>query len=80
VAFASIYHPQSNGAVKRANSLIFDAIKNKLQGEKRKMGRGLPTVVWSHNTIVHRATNFTPFRLMYGAKAVSPEEIKHRSL
>jgi hypothetical protein len=39
VAFASIYHPQSNGAVKRANSLIFDAIKNKLQGEKKENGQ-----------------------------------------
>jgi hypothetical protein len=36
--------------------------------------------VWSHNTIVYRATNFAPFQLLYGAKAVLPEKIKHRSL
>jgi hypothetical protein len=37
----------------------------------------MPTFVWSHNTTVCRATNFTPFLLMYGAEAVLPEEIKH---
>jgi hypothetical protein len=36
-------------------------------------------VVWSHNTTVYRATNFTPFQLMYGAEAVLLEEVKHRS-
>jgi hypothetical protein len=44
------------------------------------MGRGHPTVVWIHNTTVCRATNFTPFRLMYGVEAVLLKEIKHRSL
>jgi hypothetical protein len=40
----------------------------------------MPQVVWSHNTTVCRATNFMPFRLMYGVEAVLPEEVKHRSL
>jgi hypothetical protein len=40
----------------------------------------MSTVVWSHNTTVCRVTGFTPFQLMYGAEAMLPEEIKHRSL
>jgi hypothetical protein len=65
ITFASLYHPQSNGAVKRANSLSFDAINNILEGEKKaKWTEVMPTVVWSHNTTVCRATNFTPFQLM----------------
>jgi hypothetical protein len=36
--------------------------------------------VWSHNTAVCRATNLTPFRLLFRAEAVLPEEIKHQSL
>jgi hypothetical protein len=77
VAFASVYHPQSNGAVERANSLIFDAIKKILDKKKGKWAEVMPTVIWSHNTIVCRAINFTPFYLMYGAEAILLEEIKH---
>jgi hypothetical protein len=40
----------------------------------------MPTIVWNHITIVYRATNFTPFQLMYGVEAVLAEEIKHQSL
>jgi flagellin-specific chaperone FliS len=35
VAFASVYHPQSNRAIKKANSLIFEAMKKILEGEKK---------------------------------------------
>jgi hypothetical protein len=37
-------------------------------------------VVWRHNTIVCRATNFTLFWLMYEAESMLPEEVKHQSL
>jgi hypothetical protein len=40
----------------------------------------MPIAVWSHNTTGCRATNFTPFQLIYGAEAMLPEEIKHQSL
>jgi hypothetical protein len=62
VAFASVYHPQSNGAVERAISLIFKGIKKILEGEKKgKWEEIMPIAIWSHNTIVWRVTNFTPF-------------------
>jgi hypothetical protein len=81
VAFASVYHPQSNWIVERANSLIFEAMKKILEGEKKgKWAEVMPTPVWSHNTTVSRATNFTPFRLMYDAEAMLPAEIKHQRL
>jgi hypothetical protein len=73
--------PQTNGAVERANGLIFMAIKNILEGKKKgKWVEVMPQAVWSHNTTVCKATNFMLFRLMYGGEAVLPEEVKHRSL
>jgi hypothetical protein len=75
------YHPLSNGAVERANALIFEAIKKILEGKKKgKWAEVMPKEVWSHNTKVCRATNITPFWLMYGAEAVLPKEVKHRNL
>ena len=40
----------------------------------------LPKVVWSHNTSETRTTKFTPLRLLYGVEAISPEELKNKSL
>jgi hypothetical protein len=81
VMFASVYHPQSNGAVERANGLIFSAIKKCLYNQaKGKWVAELPKVIFSHNTTESRATKFTPFRLLYGAEAMIPEEIMGESL
>jgi hypothetical protein len=75
--FASVYHPQSNRVVERANALIFFAIKKILEDQpKGKWVEELSRAVWSHNTSVSRATNFTPFKLLYGGEPVTPEEIE----
>ena len=79
--FASVYHPQSNGAVERANGIIFGSIKKCLFDQKKgKWADELPKVIWSHNTLESRTTKFTPFRLLYGVEAMTPEELKNRSL
>jgi hypothetical protein len=36
--FTSVYHPQTNRGVERANGLIFEAIKKYSEGEKKKNG------------------------------------------
>jgi hypothetical protein len=80
VAFASVYHPQSNGAVESANALIFEEIKKNLKAEKKgKWDEVMPKAIWSHNITVSRATNFTPFRLLFSTEAILPDEIKHRT-
>jgi hypothetical protein len=67
--------------VERANKIVFSVISKTLFNlHKGKWVEELPKVVWSHNTIVSRATSFTPFRLLYGEKAMLPEEIKYQSL
>jgi hypothetical protein len=78
--FASIYHPQSNGVVERANGKILSAIKKRLLDDKKgKWADQLPEVIWALNTTKTRATGFTPFRLMYGSEAMTSQELKHGS-
>jgi hypothetical protein len=75
-----VYHPQSNGAVERANGQIFSAIKKCLFEQKKgKWADELSRVIWLHNTTESRTTKFTPFRLLYGAEAMCPEELANES-
>jgi hypothetical protein len=37
-------------------------------------------VVWSHNTTISRSTSFTPFKLLFGDEAITPEEAKTWSI
>jgi transposase InsO family protein len=81
IAFASVYHTESNGAMESANRIVFFAISKTLFNlRKGKWIEELPKVVWSHNTTVSRTTGFTPFKLLYGKEAMQLEEIKHQNL
>jgi hypothetical protein len=37
-------------------------------------------VVWNHNTVVSRTTGFTPFKLLFGDEAITPEEARTGSI
>jgi hypothetical protein len=45
-----------------------------------KWSEELIKVVWSHNTTVSRSTGFTPFKLLFGDEAITPEEAKMGSI
>jgi hypothetical protein len=36
--------------------------------------------VWNHNTTISRSTGFTPFKLLFGDEAITPEEAKIGSI
>ena len=73
-----MYHPQSNGAVERANGIVFGSIKKCLFDRKKgKWANELLKVILSHNTTESRTTKFTPFRLLYRAEAMTPEELQN---
>jgi hypothetical protein len=81
IHFASVRHPESNGLVKRANGIIMTGIMRLIFNLSRgKWLEELIKVVWSHNTTVSRSTGFTPFKLLFGDKAITPEEAKMGSI
>jgi hypothetical protein len=77
IHIASIRHPKFNGLVERANGIILLGITKSLVGlPKGKWTEELTKVVQNHNTSILRSTNFTPFKLLFGDEAVTPEEAK----
>jgi hypothetical protein len=52
-------------------------IKKRLVDDKKgKWTNHLPDVLWVPNTTKTRAIRFTPFKLMYGAEALTLQELK----
>jgi transposase InsO family protein len=77
IHFASVRHPESNGLVERANGIIITGIMKLIFNQpRRKWPDELIKVVWSHNTTISRSTGFTPFKLLFGDEAITPEEAK----
>jgi hypothetical protein len=75
IHFASVRHPKSNGLVERSNDIIMTGIMKLIFNQPRgKWPDELIKVVWSHNTTISRSTGFTPFKLLFGDEAITPEE------
>jgi hypothetical protein len=81
IHFALVRHPESNGLVERANGIIMVGMMKLIFNQPRgKWPDKLIKVVWSHNTVVSRSVGFTPFKLMFGDKAITPEEVRTESI
>jgi hypothetical protein len=81
IHFASVRHPKSNGLVERANGIIITGIMKSIFNQpKGKWPDELIKVVWNHNTVVSRSTGFSPFKLLFGDEAITPEEAREGSI
>ena len=81
IHFVLVRHPESNGLVERANGIIMTGIMKSIFNQPRgKWPDELIKVVCSHNTTMSRSTGFTPFKLLFGDEAITPEEAKTGSI
>jgi hypothetical protein len=81
IHFASIRHLESNRLVERANGIIMTGVMKQIVNQPRgKWPDELIKVVWSHNTTMSRSIGFTPFKLLFGDKAITLEEAKAGSI
>src|SRR4051812_4505039 len=78
---ASVAHPQSNGQVERANGLILQGIKPRLEAPLHRAdgawAEELPFVLWSLRTTPNRSTGYTPYFMVYESEAILPSDILH---
>ena len=75
ICFASVGHPETNGAVERANGNLLDGLKKCLVGlPKGAQPEELQKALWALRTSPTRATGFSPFKLLFGDEAMTPAE------
>ena len=81
VCFTSVGHPESNGAVKKANGNLLVGLTKRLVGlPKGLWPEELQRALWALRTTPTRATGFSPFKLLFGDETMTPDELTTRSL
>lgn len=72
---SSNYYPQGNGEAKSSNKNLVKIIK-KIVGEfKRSWDSKIRYALWVDRTTMKASTSFSPFQLVYGAKAKLPIQL-----
>ena len=66
------YHPQCNGLTERLNHTLADMLSMYVNKDHNNWDTILPFVTYAYNTSVQATTGFTPFRLVFARKAVTP--------
>lgn len=84
ICYTSTAHPWSNGQAERTNTEFLRGLnerifKEKLEDCDRGWVEELQSVLWSIRTFATKPMGENPFFLVYGAKAVLPHEVRHRS-
>ncbi len=68
---SSLYHPQTNGLVKRFNQTLYEKLA-KLLEETDQWDEFVDSVLMAYCTTKHSTTGVTSFLLTYGREAVLP--------
>jgi hypothetical protein len=83
VKYVSVAHPRANSQVERANSLILDGLKKRLNDENSKKGGKwideISSVIWGFRTQPSKATGQSPFFLVYRSEAILPAYVMWKS-
>ena len=69
---SSAYHPQANEAIESFNKTLTKGLTKICNIDKDDQDEKIPTVPWAYRTTYKRATNQTPFKLVYGQEAIVP--------
>ena len=74
------YYPQANRQVEAINKVLKRMLQRMIEVHKRSWHLILYSALWAYQTSVRNATDFTPFQLVYGLKAILPVQCEISSL
>ena len=69
------YHPQSNGSLEKSHTTLIEYVRHYIE-KFEDWDKIIPFAIFSYNTSIHEATNFTPFELIFSKPAsVNPSRM-----
>ena len=72
----SPYHPMTNGACERMNSIVSQMLRTLPEKEKKKWPEKLNYLMFIYNSTQHSTTKMSPYFLMFGREPVLPIDFK----
>lgn len=72
---ASVAYPQAYGQIEVSNRTILNGLEKRVEENSQCWVDELPNVLWSYRTTLRTTTGYSPFRLAFGAEAVSLVEV-----
>ena len=75
INYSPVYHPQVNGMVEATNKMIVENMWRNLEDKKGAWLEELPKVLWAQRTTKKRATDESPFALVFKTESVLPTEV-----
>jgi hypothetical protein len=79
VYYSSAAHPRCNGQVERANTMVFQSLKDCIFDDASNYATRwlaeLPHMIWDLRTQVSFSMGFSPFFLVYGSKVIVPTNV-----
>ena len=73
--FSTSSHPQTNGQTEVVNRTLFTLLRAIIKKNLKSWKECLPHVEFAYNRIVHSATQFSPFEIVYGFNPLTPLDL-----
>lgn len=77
---STLYHPQANGQVEVTNRALERILTKVVSSSKTDWADRMVEATWAYNTTWKTTTDFTPYELIYGKRALLSIEFEYNTL
>jgi transposase InsO family protein len=70
------FHPESNGSLERSHRVLKEYLRHYIEKDQSNWDEWVPYAVYVFNNSTHTATQYSPFELVYGFKAIMPSVLQ----